>query len=398
MPKLLIIADDLTGALDTGVKFSEAGLSTTVSTRWQECPADGAEVVVLCADTRHLPSAEAYEVIRSIAEKNRDRFPLIMKKTDSGLRGNIGAELQAVMDGAQEIHLAFLPALPEMRRVTRGGVQYIDGVPVSRSVFGRDPFDPVLDDDIPSLLRRQCSVATQVVSRGAAEDRLPQEGVPSIRIYDAETADDMRLSVSRVLEDGRTRLLAGCAGLAQALASELSRKSAAGEGRDETAPLLTVCGSVNRISRQQLDYAEKQGFERYHLPMDYLLGETDSNAAAEAVIERCSSQNPILVDTFSADPPAEGSPEELEERRRRISCRLGGLVKTIMDRGIRRRILIIGGDTLLALMNALGCPSITPAREVDEGVVLSVLDYNGRQYRIMSKSGGFGAEDLLTKL
>ena len=97
MPRLLIIADDLTGALDTGVKFSEAGLSTMVSTRWQDAPAPDADIAVLCADTRHLPSEQAYRVIRTIVEQNRKDFPLIMKKTDSGLRGNIGAELQGVM-------------------------------------------------------------------------------------------------------------------------------------------------------------------------------------------------------------------------------------------------------------------------------------------------------------
>ena len=60
MPKLLIIADDLTGALDTGVKFAEAGLKTAVSTRCESCLADtSSDVAVLCADTRHLSGEEA---------------------------------------------------------------------------------------------------------------------------------------------------------------------------------------------------------------------------------------------------------------------------------------------------------------------------------------------------
>jgi uncharacterized protein YgbK (DUF1537 family) len=189
MPKLLIIADDLTGALDTGVKFAEAGLTTAVSTRCESCPADSsADVAVLCADTRHLPGEEAYREIRSVVEANRDRFPLLMKKTDSGLRGNIGAELQAFLDGTGERALAFLPALPEMHRVTLGGVQYIDGVPVSKSVFGRDPFEPVLDDDISVLLSRQCSVPTRVISREEAGSPLRDTVGPVIRIYDAETS------------------------------------------------------------------------------------------------------------------------------------------------------------------------------------------------------------------
>ena len=63
-----------------------------------------------------------------------------------------------------------------------------------------------------------------------------------------------------------------------------------------------------------------------------------------------------------------------------------------------RRIMIIGGDTLLALMDQLGCTELKPLGEPDRGVVLSELEYNGRSFRILSKSGGFGSEDLLTRL
>ena len=69
-----------------------------------------------------------------------------------------------------------------------------------------------------------------------------------------------------------------------------------------------------------------------------------------------------------------------------------------MNCGVHRRILIIGGDTLLALMDELNCAAITPLCEPDRGVVLFELEYAGETRRIMSKSGGFGAEDLLTRL
>ncbi len=400
MPKLLIIADDLTGALDTGVKFAEAGLTTAVSTRCESCPADSsADVAVLCADTRHLSGEEAYRAIRSIVEANRDRFPLLMKKTDSGLRGNIGAELQSFLDGTGERALAFLPALPEMHRVTLGGVQYIDGVPVSKSVFGRDPFEPVLDDDISVLLSRQCSVPTRVISREEAGSTLRDTVGPVIRIYDAETSEDMRRAVSRLLSDGQTHLLAGCAGLAQALAGELSG-SASSPGRpSEHDPLLVVCGSVNNVSARQLDYAESRGFERVHLPMEFLLGEGDDPILG-TIAEKCAASVPLMLDTFTTAEEASAniSPEELEERRQRISRRLGGLIKELMNCGVHRRILIIGGDTLLALMDELNCASITPLYEPDRGVVLFELEYAGETRRIMSKSGGFGSEDLLTRL
>lgn len=407
MPKLLIIADDLTGALDTGVKFSEAGLSTTVSTDCDETViAEKADVVVLCAATRHLAAEDAYRMIRKIVERNAGQFPIIMKKTDSGLRGNIGAELQAVLDGARANTLAFLPALPEMGRTTLDGVQYIDGVPVNRSVFGRDPFEPVVDDDIPSLLRRQCKADVKVIRRGAVLEAKDQTVGSEIFVYDAQTAEDMRVSVSEITRRGEVRLLAGCAGLAQALAGEMASAMKTRKNLDSDKPLLVVCGSVNQISTAQLDYAEKNGHPRFHLPAKFLLGEEALDTPEDSVIlkkllKACETERLVLVDTASSKGKMmleESKEQSLEVTRQRISRKLGRMVKALLDHGLDRRVMIIGGDTLSELMGAVGCTKLSPVREPDRGVVLSSLQYNDHSYQILSKSGGFGGEDLLLRI
>lgn len=407
MPKLLIVADDLTGALDTGVKFSEAGLATRFLTDWKsDLTKETADVVVLCAPTRHLPQEQAYEIIRNIVERNAERFPYIMKKTDSGLRGNIGAELQAVLDGAGARVLTFFPALPEMRRTTYGGVQYIDGVPVSRSVFGRDPFDPVLDDDIPSLLRRQCRAAVRVVPEGETPDapKAPEEGV--ILVCDATSVESMRQGVSSANERGTMRVTAGCAGLAQVLAGELAGKVSAEEISVARQPLLVVCGSVNRISTAQLDYAERNGFERLHVQPAFLLNDDsvdggENKAFFTEILAACQTQRPVVVDTISpvGNGLLEGETElPRETLRQRISQRLGQLIQALLRRGMERRVMIIGGDTLSAFIDTIGCRTISPLREIDHGVVLSRFAYDGKTHQILSKSGGFGGEELLVKI
>lgn len=89
MIKLLIISDDFTGALDTGVKFSAAGARTRVSTDTQiDFRQEIAEeVLVLCAPTRHLLPREAYDMIRPIAQRAvAAHIGCVYKKTDSRLR------------------------------------------------------------------------------------------------------------------------------------------------------------------------------------------------------------------------------------------------------------------------------------------------------------------------
>ena len=157
---LLILADDFTGALDTGVQFAACGIPTRVVVGEQvDLAASDAAVLVVDTETRHLPAAEAYAVI---AKLTRDAMSAgvfsIYKKTDSALRGNIGAELSALLKTSEERQLPFLPAFPQIDRVTRDGVHYISGVPVTESPFGIDPFEPVRHARVTELIGEQTDV------------------------------------------------------------------------------------------------------------------------------------------------------------------------------------------------------------------------------------------------
>lgn len=60
--------------------------------------------------------------------------------------------------------------------------------------------------------------------------------------------------------------------------------------------------------------------------------------------------------------------------------------------------MIIGGDTLLGFMDAIGCRELSPQREILQGVVESEYIYRGVRHSVLSKSGGFGQTDLLLRL
>ena len=99
--KLLVIADDFTGGLDTGVQFARQGITTRVMVNpdeagdWWE---SDSQVLVAVTESRHLPPEAAYAVVfRIVAEAKRAGISYIYKKTDSALRGNIGAELSAAL-------------------------------------------------------------------------------------------------------------------------------------------------------------------------------------------------------------------------------------------------------------------------------------------------------------
>lgn len=406
MIKLLVIADDFTGALDAGVKFFSAGASTKVITDIEtDFSTVTEDVLVLCAPTRHLPPSEAYAIIRRITERAvASRVGTIYKKTDSALRGNIGAELSAVLDGSGEKSVGFIPAFPAMNRVTVGGIHYIDGVPVAQSVFGQDPFDPVTESYIPALLHQQCSVSAKVIACGEA---LPGEEEPCIFIFDCTSYEDMEQQAQKLKQHDRLKILAGCAGFAAILPACLGlTRDNTKEFYSSVEPLTVICGSVSPISCIQMDYAEKLGYSRIHIPPETLLSEEClQEGKNKQIVDRLwhcyTKADSLIIDSLQSGSGyvVKSTPEmTLEDIRKRIARRMGDITKDLLDRGAKSRIMIIGGDTLLAFLEAICCSELKLVSELQPGVVLSKVTYLGREYEIVSKSGGFGNADLLVKL
>ena len=221
---LLVIADDFTGALDTGIQFADAGLNTIVITgrKISDDIMEKYQTIVVNTNTRHLPSCEAYRIVFDVVKHAMEKgVAHIYKKTDSGLRGNIGAELTSVLDASGEKYLPFVPAYPELNRTTMRGVQYIENCPVAESVFGKDPFDPVHFSYIPDIIHQQCSTEVQVIPAGAAREDLP---IPCIAVYDACSVMEEKRIAQQLFEDKLLRVTAGCAGFASVLTSHLKRE------------------------------------------------------------------------------------------------------------------------------------------------------------------------------
>ena len=409
MTRLLTIADDFTGALDTGVQFAARGARTCVVTDpaydFSRVEAEN-QVLVLDAETRHLtPEAACGVVRRAVEEALAAGFTHIYKKTDSALRGNVGAELAAVLEGAGAESLAFLPALPKMDRVTRGGVHYIGGVPVAESVFGQDPFEPVTASSVTEIIGAQSKTPVVLHETGAPGEEPPR---PGIQVYDAETDGDL-LRIGRALGKEGLRLSAGCAGFASVLAELLELEGTPPERPYLVPSLFVACGSVNQVTLRQMETAEAAGFAHVHLtPKQKLetswLETEDCAAAAAAWLGDAGEKKRFILDvndpagrTDTADYAKERG-LTAEDLRVRISGQLGQLVRRLLDGGLDATLLCTGGDTLLALMRAVGVAELAPVCDLDAGAVLTDFVYAGKAYHIISKSGGFGEPDLFIRL
>lgn len=406
---LLIIADDFTGALDTGVQFAARGIKTRVVVGADAALThQNADVLVVDTETRHLPAAQAYAAVEGLVQRAKYAgFAYLYKKTDSALRGNVGAELAALLSASGSRQLAFLPAFPQMNRVTKNGVQYIDGVPVTESPFGVDPFEPVRHAAVTDLLAEQTDLPAASFPALAADGSVPAED--GILVFDAATVDELRSTGRALLNNGGLRVLAGCAGFGAVLPELLGLG-----GADVTCPaldprLLVICGSVNAITLAQLDKAEQAGFTRLRLtPHQKLMPDywrsADGRMTLDHIEETLAAHPYNIIETNDegGNEPTATAADALgltrEEMRVRIASGVGQLVGALFASPAVGTLLLTGGDTLLQCMNSVGVHELEPICEMEHGVVLACFGCGGTTRYVITKSGGFGQADLLTAL
>lgn len=400
MIRVLIMADDFTGALDTGVQFSNYGVHTLVTSDLEfefGETTDQIEVLVFNTETRYLNKCEAYEVIKKIALKAKDKnIQYIFKKVDSALRGNVASELRALSDVFEDVTIPFIPAYPEHSRFSFEGILHIDSIPVSESVFGKDPYEPVTESHIPSLLLKEADLITSITKKYKIP---PKE--ERILLIESHSDEEMLSQGNELLKNDALNITVGCAGFAKALANIIYKKRATTQN-DINLPLLIVCGSVNPVTKKQIVFAEANGFERISLTMEQLWDKQywDTEKGEKNINQYLKMEQPLMFETYGNISTDKVNPlsDERNELRSRIGQSLGYLVKNLMSNGINRTLLFTGGDTLYQSMRVLGITEIKPLKELFPGIVLGSIDFKDEKHYIITKSGGLGNEDLFIKL
>jgi len=408
MIKLLVIADDFTGALDTGVKFADAGARTQViatsSINLSSVKPD-VEVLVLDLGTRHKASEVAYELVRNIAQAAKEfGVPFLLKKTDSALRGNIGCELKALIDGCDKKFIPFIPALPSLNRVIENGILTINGTEVADSVFGRDPFTPVLKSNVADIIALQTNVPTSVVKLGAKT--YEKNGIV---VFDSLSDKDVRFAAKLLFDEGDLNIMAGCSGLGGVLPDLLSLGDGSSRKFEYSERFIVMCGSVNPITTSQVEYARAFGFKQIELSFeektDASFWETESGRNRIDEIISIINENPkVVISTFDEVD----NPKTLElaanvgisatEIGSKIALSIGQLLTSIMKSEINATYLVTGGDTLLGFMKQINKYELDMITEINLGCVLSQIEYEFKTKQIISKSGGFGNVEIFVDI
>ena len=355
MKEVRLVADDLTGALDTAAELTP--LAGPMPIFWDGVrPAELPASCAIDSGTREKDPHSAVQALARLAPELANAA-IPYKKVDSLLRGHTMAELAACWRLGAWDHCIVAPAFPFHGRVTVGGVQ---------SVRGRDP--RVVADVVALLAEAGVEARRGDPSRSLAL---------GVTVFDAETDHDLA-RVATLGRAARGRVLwCGSAGLAQALAAwrdmpkppRLSGRVIGlfGSDQDITAQQLHTCGDRwLRLSGQAGDH-------------DRLVGQLGRDGIVMASL------------AIPAGLSRTGAAE-------RIATVFAGIVKAITRPDV---LLVAGGETLRGLCDALGATSLEVRGQFEPGLPHSVMR-GGRWdgVTVVSKSGAFGGptlwRDLLT--
>lgn len=188
MVRILVIADDMTGNNDTGALLNREGLDTVaaISDDMREEWFSGRDALCLNTDSRAMAPGMAKERVKKAVAKYWKPGMLCCKRIDSTLRGNVGAEIDGMLEALPAgTKAVVVPAFPRAGRVCVGGHMLVHGIPLAESDAGRDSKTPVCSSrisDIISLQSNRRAACIELQEIEGEEERL----VHMLRESDAE--------------------------------------------------------------------------------------------------------------------------------------------------------------------------------------------------------------------
>jgi len=418
--RLAMIADDLTGANDSGVQLARFGLHTSVLFYSDEEALGKNEAVVLDTDSRSLPPETAYQKVEEASKLIKQKnFDVIFKKVDSTLRGNLGAEIDAIYDVFQPELVVIAPAYPKNGRQTIEGIHYLNQRKVSETEIAKDPKTPVRESYIPKLLEGQTRHQVGLITLEDLDSgfdavltklqNYKQQGISYV-VFDAKEEDDLRRMAGFVLQSKYSVCWVGSAGLANHLPDiyGLQMKKQEVEIPRDGKPVLLVVGSVSGVSRKQLDVVlEQKGIEGIAFQSSAIVSGTEEKKveigkAYDQAVNYLNSHARCLA-LYSLGTPEDirqaqqvGKQHGFDEREvsNLISQALGEVAAKLLDVFEIKGLVLTGGDTAKQVCNQLGITGFKLIDEVEIGIPLGKT-VGKRELYAITKAGAFGTERSL---
>ena len=398
-----MIADDLAGACDTSAEFLPrlGAVTVFIDSDHPVVPFDHSKTLVVWnTESRSLSEEAAYQKVRrACTHALQPETRILLKKADSAFRGHYGREIAAVMDAWPNAVAGLLPAIPTFGRVTRNGVQFLNGVPIAESFYRQDPKHPVKESRVAIMASRgnprKIALLTLNMIRNPKNQQILNMLLNSghrLIVADSETQDDLNRVVSLFVHQHTPLILVGGQGVGQAVAGHcLHQKSHEKWIPVPEGAIVIVCGSLHPRTRQQLhNFAKTFDVEPITIlqnPTGLKLSQNTGQKVVGHLLDQISRSrvgvltspghgllDPMLVETVLADT-----------------------INALNQQTPIRGVILTGGSTAYTVCRRLGVRQLRLRQRMGFGVVVAQApELSGMVIGI--KGGSLGEMDAFINL
>ena len=413
--RLGCIADDFTGATDLANNLVRAGMRAvqTIGVPAAALDADVDAVVVALKSRTIAPEeaiAQSLAALRWLkAQGARQIYFKYCSTFDSTPRGNIGPVTEALMEALGCDFTIATPAFPDNRRTVFKGYLFVGDVLLDESGMQNHPLTPMTDANLVRVMQAQTRrkvglIDYATVARGAAaiRDRVAQlrsEGA-GVAIVDAVSNDDL-MRLGPALAD--MPLVTGGSGVAIGLPANfgIAPSSAASALPKAGGWRAVVSGSCSLATNRQV--ADFIAAGRPALAIDPLQIAAGVDVASQALewATPLLERGPVLVYS-TADASAVKSVQGrlgAQEAGAMVERSIAAIARGLVERGVRQ-LVVAGGETSGACVQALGIAQLQIGAQIDPGVPWCHARSDaagGAGLHIALKSGNFGTDDFFSK-
>lgn len=361
---IIVIADDLTGAVELGGIGLRYGLQVEVTNQIEVSLTKGTDLLIINTDTRSMAFDRAIVHLNSVLDwVEKLPYTVIFKKVDSVLRGYVLAEIKAQQLATGVQRALLLPANPRLGRTIRHGQYYIGDKAIHETNFSVDPEFPIRSANVLQILGDEKEVYIK-----SWKDDFPMHGLV---IGELPNEDEMGKWMQVVPQDV---LLAGASSAFIAfLEHRLGKKNIEGNGDDKNdnfagfrRSFLYVCGSNYEKSIQRVEAWRMTNEPVCYLPVNQLEKDIDEQQL-ERWLEKVKAaiayhQKAIIAFDSEHLSTLNLSPQRLRE------C-MAKVVTKLLDEVFIQELVIEGGATAGAILAQRKIEQLNPLEELAPGVI-----------------------------
>jgi uncharacterized protein YgbK (DUF1537 family) len=407
------IADDFTGATDLANNLVRGGMRTVQTIGVPSQPlSEDTDAVVVALKSRTTPAYDAVAQSLAALEWLRARgcrqiYFKYCSTFDSTPGGNIGPVTEALMNTLGCDFTIACPAFPENGRTVFNGHLFVGDDLLSESGMRDHPLTPMRDSNLIRVLQAQATfkvghIAYDVVACGAEaiRDRIAalKAGRVRIAIVDAISNDDLRKLGAAISDLPLVTAGSGVAlGLPQNFAAHLAHASHAAALPQRPGYRAIISGSCSVATNTQVLNFIKAGGAAHALdPLKVAAGEHEVERAVAWALPRLAGR-PVLI--YSTAEPARVTQIQqalgVAHAGALVERALASVASSLVHVGVTQ-LVVAGGETAGAVVQALGATALRIGPQIDPGVPWTATE-GGTPILLALKSGNFGAPDFFTK-